>query len=291
MSSIGWIKLHRSIVDNWVFTHGSMGGFGAWVDLLLSVNHKNRKVSISGTVYEVKRGQKITSILKLSERWKCGRKWVSSFLDHLEKDGMITQKRNNRFTLITISNYGDFQSKGEVGGTAEGTTEEQLRNNCGTTAEHKQECKEGKNVKKERKKQKRNIELKLDALQVFEYWKEVMNKPRAKFIGKRKRKVEMRLEEKYTVDDLKRAIDGCASCKHNQGANENQKAYNDLELICRNESKLEMFMGYVQPKSLRIELSHPSHKEYVPTEQKESNPEVAKVEIDKMRESLKNLRS
>ncbi len=128
----GWIKLHRSIVDHWVFTKEPINAFGAWIDLLMIVNHKDNKFCIGNKIIEVKKGSTITSILNLSRRWKRGRKWVSSFLYNLEKDEMITQTRNSHFTTITICNYRIFQSEikkeeqprnsqGHSHGTAKGT--------------------------------------------------------------------------------------------------------------------------------------------------------------------------
>jgi len=101
----GWIKLYRTIQDCWIweatpeepFSRGS-----AWVDILLSCNHADKKIMFDGQPYVVKRGEWVTSILKLGERWCWGRKKVSNFLNVLEADGMIEQHRNNKRTLIKV---------------------------------------------------------------------------------------------------------------------------------------------------------------------------------------------
>ncbi|HKJ87587.1 MAG TPA: hypothetical protein VKA48_03680 [Gammaproteobacteria bacterium] len=81
------------------------------------------------------------------------------------------------------------------------------------------------------------------AREVFDYWVQRMQKgPQTKFTRDRKQKVEARLRERYSVEDLKQAIDGCASSAFHQGENDEGKTYNDLELICRKGSKVEQFM-------------------------------------------------
>lgn len=78
--------------------------------------------------------------------------------------------------------------------------------------------------------------------EVFEHWREKMQKnAAAKLTDDRRAKVLARLREGYTVDDIKRAIDGCASSPHHMGENESRTRYDDLTLICRSGSKLEGF--------------------------------------------------
>ncbi len=56
-----------------------------------------------------------------------------------------------------------------------------------------------------------------------------------------------RLEEGYTVDDLKQAIDGCARVPFNMGQNERGTKFNDLELICRNAANVDRFKSATAP--------------------------------------------
>lgn len=79
-------------------------------------------------------------------------------------------------------------------------------------------------------------------LEVFEYWKQVLNHPKAKLGDERERAVKARLAQGYTVDDLKRAVDGCAVTPHNMGQNDRGEVYDDLELICRDGGQVERFM-------------------------------------------------
>lgn len=81
----------------------------AWVDLLLLANHSDKKILFNGEFIIVERGQYLTSMVKLAEKWKWSRPTVTKFLNLLEKDKMITRSSDNSKTLITIENYGIYQ--------------------------------------------------------------------------------------------------------------------------------------------------------------------------------------
>lgn len=107
----GWVSIHRSIYDNWIWNDDEeFDKRSAWIDLLLMVNHEDKKVLIDGELQLVKRGQRITSIRKLCSRWKWSRTKVNNFLKLLEKDGMIYLKiEPHKKTIITIVNYNLYQ--------------------------------------------------------------------------------------------------------------------------------------------------------------------------------------
>lgn len=113
MSDKGWIKLYRQLQEcpMWYSERFSKGQ--AWVDLLLLANHKDKKILFNGEMIVIKRGQYLTSMVKLAEKWKWNRKTVSSYLNVLEKDKMITKLSDNSKTLITIENYEIYQCTDE----------------------------------------------------------------------------------------------------------------------------------------------------------------------------------
>ena len=95
---------------------------------------------------------------------------------------------------------------------------------------------------------KRSMSSKLDLVQdIFAHWCKVMDKPvnTTKLTPKRQQKIQDRLDQGYTPDDIKRAIDGCRDDPFSMGQNDRCKKYNDIELICRNGEKLEFFMETV----------------------------------------------
>lgn len=107
MSNSGWIKLHRQIVDNWIWEDADM--FKAWIDILLMVNHEDKKIYVNGKLTTIHRGEKLTSITKLSERWRWSKRRVMRFLDLLEEDEMCTTERTTYGTTLKVVNYAEYQ--------------------------------------------------------------------------------------------------------------------------------------------------------------------------------------
>lgn len=78
---------------------------------------------------------------------------------------------------------------------------------------------------------------------VFKHWQTKMKRPRAGMTKERRRAIQSRLTDGYTVDRIKRAIDGCANSDFHMARGEytGRHTYCDLTLICRNGTKLEEF--------------------------------------------------
>jgi len=80
------------------------------------------------------------------------------------------------------------------------------------------------------------------AREVFDEWCRVMKKSnKAVLSPERKKAVIARLEQGFSVEDLKQAVYGCRITPHNMGVNDRGMLYNDLELICRNAANVERF--------------------------------------------------
>jgi len=87
--------------------------------------------------------------------------------------------------------------------------------------------------------------------QVFDHWVRVRGKDpkRVQLTTDRKRKIEARLRERYSVADICAAIDGVARSPHHCGENDTGQVWDDLTLICRSGSKLEMFRDMQEPRT------------------------------------------
>jgi len=137
----GYIKLYRDIRSHWIWSDPDY--LRAWVDLLMMVNHEDRQVLFNKKLVTVKRGSRITSIRKLSERWGWSRGRVSRFLDMLEQDNMIATRRTTQKTLINVINYSFYQSeKSKRGPRMRPQTEPQTEPRIEPQTEHKQYIKE-----------------------------------------------------------------------------------------------------------------------------------------------------
>ena len=128
----GWVSIHRSILDHFVWKDKPFNMGAAWVDLILMANHDDKKILINGTLQSVKRSQTYTSCRTLAERWGWSLGKVKRFIDVLETEHMVTAERTKSGTLLTLVNYGTFQ---DIQNT-NGTRTERRRNTNGTPTEH-----------------------------------------------------------------------------------------------------------------------------------------------------------
>lgn len=108
----GWISLHRSLEDHWIWQENRVFSKAeAWIDILMMVNHSDNKIMFEGQLITVKRGDRITSIRALSEKWNWSRTKVNNFLELLQNENMIVKKSDSKKTLLTVVNYDLYQNE------------------------------------------------------------------------------------------------------------------------------------------------------------------------------------
>lgn len=118
----GWIKLHRKILD-WEW-YNDINVKVLFLHLLLTANYEDKKWQ----GITIKRGQKVTSIGHLAEETGLTIRQVRTALQKLEKTKNLTSKTTNKFTLVTIENYGFYQSYNDFV-TSNVTNERQTNDN------------------------------------------------------------------------------------------------------------------------------------------------------------------
>lgn len=158
----GWIKLHRAIQEHWLWDDEPFTRGQAFIDLLLMVNHKDKKIMFNGELIEVKKGSKITSLRQLSDRWKWSTNKVKKYLEQLQKDGMINYKSDNKKTLLTIENYGVYQGRGN--------TEETQKEHRSDTEENQKKFKS--DAEENQKKTNKNDKEYIKNVKEREEWEE-----------------------------------------------------------------------------------------------------------------------
>ena len=123
MSEIGWIKLYRQIRENSIWdSEEPFDRRSAWIDLIMMVNHEDKRILFDGKMVTVKAGQKITSVRKLSDRWNWSKNKTLRFLNLLEQENMLIKESDHNRTLLTIVNYGKFQGQWDSDGDTDGDT-------------------------------------------------------------------------------------------------------------------------------------------------------------------------
>lgn len=109
MANDGWIKLHRCVRSNWVWNDKPFNRGSAWLDLLMLVNHQDKKIIFNGTLTNVEKGSCITSLRKLSERWGWSISKTKRFFEQLQNEKMLSFKSDTKKTLVTIENWDLYQ--------------------------------------------------------------------------------------------------------------------------------------------------------------------------------------
>ena len=141
----GFIKLYRKVIDNDIWNDKPFARGQAWIDLIFRANFEDVNLQFGNQIIPLKRGQFITSILKLSDDWGWSRHKVNDYLVLLKKTAMIDFKTDNKKTLITIVKYGVYNDKYDN----EGQQKDNKRTTKGQqkdTDNNTKESKEGNNI-------------------------------------------------------------------------------------------------------------------------------------------------
>lgn len=144
---IGWIKLHRSLIQ-WEW-YDDINVKVTFIHLLLSANHAPRK----WRGIDIGRGQLWTSIGNLAKETGLSEKQIRNCLKKLESTSEIVTQGASNGTMITVCKYDSYQAKEETDGEQMG---EQMANDGQTMGEQRATNKNDNNTKNE--KERKGIE-------------------------------------------------------------------------------------------------------------------------------------
>lgn len=102
-----WIKLHRKLLDHWVYTRPEY--LSIWLFLLMRANWKPSKAVVQGRIQTIDRGEVLTSIRALAEGTHTTDQTVRTFLKLAKQDAMIDVIANTAATHIKLLNYNRLQ--------------------------------------------------------------------------------------------------------------------------------------------------------------------------------------
>ena len=113
MDARGWIKLYRQIWNSDIWKSPEpFDKRSAWIDMVLLANHADADFNVDDkTVIHVQRGQFVTSIRHLADRWLWSKDKVSRWLRHLSRHDAIHITATRTATLITLVKYDFYQGE------------------------------------------------------------------------------------------------------------------------------------------------------------------------------------
>lgn len=137
----GWIKIHRKLLDWEWYDDGN--AVRVFLHLLLTANFEPKKWH--GITIE--RGQLATSVVNLASQVHLTSKQIRIVLEKLKNTNEIDIQTTNKYTLITICKYADYQTQEATIGQTNGN---QMANEGQTNGNQRATTKEIKKDKKER---------------------------------------------------------------------------------------------------------------------------------------------
>jgi hypothetical protein len=124
MSENGWIKLHRKILRSESLKKFTRIEKFNFLELLMNANYEDETIIIAGENVIIPRGGSLLDIKQLSKDMEIEYRKICSFLEKLEKNGIIEKKNVKHRCLIIFLNYEKYQ----------GNTLEILSENFGNTS-------------------------------------------------------------------------------------------------------------------------------------------------------------
>jgi len=250
----GYLALWRKIQDHPFYKERrEFSKLEAWIDILMEVQHdkESKKVIIGMTVLTCNYGESLNSIFTWAKRWRWHESKVRRFFKLLSNLSQISTKSEGKTTRLTVLNYRQYDPKA----TSKPTEPRRAFDEHSTTDNNVKNDKNDNIVStnvdmSSSTTKKLNHSKEINA--VFDYYKSTLNHPRAKLDEKRKRCVRMRLQNGYSVDDIKIAIDGCLASPYHQGENKRNQVYDSLELICRDAEHIDRFIKLAKDPNAKL---------------------------------------
>jgi hypothetical protein len=127
LEKIGYIKIHRCLLDNPISKKPNYAWL--WIVLLLKANHKPNKFMWNNEIIIIREGQLITGRKQLAIETGISESSVDRILNFFENEHQIEQQKTNKFRLITVINWKDYQQNNIKTNNKRTTNEQQVDTN------------------------------------------------------------------------------------------------------------------------------------------------------------------
>jgi len=107
----GWIRLDRAIQDNFLWQEPE--ALKLWLYLLMAASLTDKATVFNGKMLNIKRGDLVFGLHAASSRLGISVRRLRKYLDWFESDHMIDKQTTNKFSIISITNYSQYQDTGK----------------------------------------------------------------------------------------------------------------------------------------------------------------------------------
>lgn len=125
MDNQGWIKIYRKLENSSIFS--SEKGLKIWIWCLLHAGHKENDIYLNLQKIHLQRGQFVFGRESASKQLGMSPSTVRNWIRLLKKDSYIDITATNKYSIITVLNYGQYQ-KEDIRKDNRITTEKQQNN-------------------------------------------------------------------------------------------------------------------------------------------------------------------
>lgn len=142
MENLSYIKLFRKLLKSPIFENEK--ALKIWIWCLLKATHTDRQQLVGQQIVDLKKGDFVFGRNKASEELKMNESTIYKYIKLLEKLQMISINSNNKFSVVSIEKWEEYQAKEQQSNNRVTTKEQQSNTN--------KNVKNVKNVKKREEK-------------------------------------------------------------------------------------------------------------------------------------------
>lgn len=103
----GWIKLHRKLLENPIFSNEK--GLKVWIWCLLKANHADQEIYLGMKKITLKSGQFVFGRESAGGQLKMAYSTVRNWITILKQDSYIDINSTNKYSIVTINKWSDYQ--------------------------------------------------------------------------------------------------------------------------------------------------------------------------------------
>ena len=132
----GWIRLDRGIQDNFLWQEPE--ALKLWLYLLMAASLTDKATAFNGQMLNIKRGQLVFGLNAASARLNISIRRLRKYLNWFESDDMIDKQITNKFSIISITNYSQYQDTGKQASSKSQATAKQTSTTIQVTSNKEQ---------------------------------------------------------------------------------------------------------------------------------------------------------
>lgn len=127
MENETWIKLYRKLLVSPIFENEK--ALKVWIWCMLKATHIKRDQLVGKQIVHLEKGQFVTGRKKASDELRMKDRTVYDYFKLLEELHMISINSNNKFSVITVEKWEDYQGIKQQDNNETTTNQQQINTN------------------------------------------------------------------------------------------------------------------------------------------------------------------